>query len=977
MAFDRLTFVGLVATGSDDRDDRVVELAALRTEQGKPAGRFETLADPGVEVPLHVLQLTGIEPADLADRPDSREATRDMLDFVVDSVVVAWNAEAMRGFLRPGRGKVFVNLMLDVQELARIVLPTLENYQFDTILRHFEPDAPSTVRAMARAEATAQMWTGLLAALGEYDQAVLQAINRLVEPLDCPLKRVFHDADWAKVKDFRYAIEKDLVENLPDFTDLHKSANRKKEKDKEPAPRTELDVERIGELFGADGPFAKALPSYEPRPEQVKMARTVAEAFNTDRHAMIEAGTGTGKSLAYLVPAVCWAKRNREQIVISTNTKNLQEQLFNQDVPLVRRALDEDFSAAIIKGRANYICPRKLAYLLSEAERELSENDRLALLPILTWISRTATGDISENSGFLASPAPGLWPRLYSTGAECFNRRCRQFRQCFLMRARALALAADLVIANHSVVFSEMGLPSPVLPEYKRLVFDEAHNIEAVATEHLGRRIDRWRFTGFLDRLFRRGRVGSARGLLANIAYWMTAGDRVVRSSEKDILEQLEQCSKLVPVVQEAGQMFLNALSLAFGGKRDERVRYRAEDRPDEVWEQIIYEKKAAVSALADLTSRLRSVHDKLDEIEGDRDFLYRLDFVRELGSHLEQAQELSQDIEFVVAGDDENYVYWAEQDASGPYYSLAAAPIDISLVMLENLYDQKESIIFASATLTVGNRFDFLSERIGTGLLEEERIIECDVGTPFDYDRQVLLCVPTFLPEPGPNGGTFEQQLTDLLIDLHTATRGRGLVLFTSYQMLNMVYPDVKRGVESAGYPVLGQGHDGGRDQLTSVFRRVVHSVLLGTHSFWEGVDVPGESLSCLTIAKLPFAVFTDPIVAARCEAVEHSGRNAFMHYSVPSAVVRLRQGFGRLIRHRNDRGVVILADRRVLTRQYGRQFLSSLPARHQAFGNKRMMIETVRRFLDGPTAEAASPEPPRRRTRASTSSRPAAPPL
>ncbi len=948
MAFERLVFVDIKTTGPDVSGDEIIDFAAIRVDGGAVVDSFSQLADPFVPIPPHVTAMTGITQDDVDDCANSREAAKQFAAFVGDDVLVAHNADTVDEFLRGRAGRSFDNMILDSRELARIVLPTLEHHDLETVAGHFQIAMADVRRARDDAQAIADVWQGLIERLGKIRLSVLQAVNRIVDPIDWDLKPLFAAVEDDKLSSLSDVVDGNITQIFDDFSEILKSARKPKgdEDDDQTDGRELLDLDSLGGMFDSDGTLAEQLPNYETRPEQIEMVRAVADAYNTNRHLMIEAGTGTGKSLAYLVPSIYWAKRNGEHVIISTNTKNLQEQLFRKDIPLLKKALDEPFKAAMIKGRANYLCVRRFHYALDEADRELSEPERLALVPVITWAADTASGDISENSAFMRSKMSTLWARLYSTGTECFGRGCKHFRRCFLAKARAISMAADVVIANHSVVFSEMGIPSPVLPKYKRIVFDEAHNIENVATEHLGCRVNMWRFRSILDRLHRRTRA-AGRGLLTNIFYRMKTGGKL-GEREKRIGENISKATELVAPAVDTAEMFLDSLGALFGRGGKERVRYRAEDRDEQVWEVILQQKMRTVGTLADLTRRLQSIRDALEEMEVDKDFEYRADFVRELSGRLEDCEELSRDVEFLTKADDETFVYWVEAESGKQAYSIAAAPIDISQVMQANFYDQKESIILCSATLTVNNRFDFLKERIGTLSLGGDRLVEHNLGTGFDYNRQVLLCVPTFLPEPGPRGGGFEEQFTQFLIDLYLATKGRGLTLFTSYSMLNAVYPAVKQELQAMGITVLGQGHDGERDQITAVFRRVINSVMLGTHSFWEGVDLPGDTLSCLTIAKLPFAVFTDPVVEARCEAVEKSGRNAFTCYSTPSAVIRLRQGFGRLIRHKTDRGVVIVADKRIITRRYGRQFLNSLPARHTAYGNKSQMIEQIVRFLD-----------------------------
>jgi ATP-dependent DNA helicase DinG len=326
----------------------------------------------------------------------------------------------------------------------------------------------------------------------------------------------------------------------------------------------------------------------------------------------------------------------------------------------------------------------------------------------------------------------------------------------------------------------------------------------------------------------------------------------------------------------------------------------------------------------------------------------YTREFQREIQFQVGLLTELMSDIEFVSGGAEENYVFWASRmQGRHVQHEMAAAPLDISIMMQENFFNPKRTVVLSSATLSVDHRFDFILERLGAAGLPRERILCKDVGSAFDFEKQTLLCIPKFLPEPRDNAGQFEEQLAELLAEMFTASAGRGMTLFTSYEMLNAVYPLVKERLEAEDILVLGQGKDGARDAIASLFQRDISSVLLGTQSFWEGVDFAGETLSLLVIAKLPFHVFTEPIIQARCELLAAKGMDPFLHYTLPSAVIRLKQGFGRLIRTRTDRGIVVICDRRLLTQRYGQAFLRSLPRRHLACANKEEIVETIRRFL------------------------------
>jgi len=706
-----------------------------------------------------------------------------------------------------------------------------------------------------------------------------------------------------------------------------------------------LDVSEVARVFKKDGLLNRAHPAHEHRPEQNRMVEAVRDAFNNDRILLVEAGTGVGKSLAYLVPSILWARLNKEKVVVSTNTKNLQEQLYQKDIPLLRDTLDTDFDAAIIKGRGNYLCVRKFLYLLREFERELSPEERTAILPMVVWFPETDTGDLAENTGFLAGRSAELRPRVTTRTDECVGPKCRYWRSCFVRLARARALRSDLIIANHAVVFSEMGLENVVLPAHRRIVFDEAHNVENVATEHLARKASPLRVLPVLGRLNRPRRDGTGSGLLASLRFQIgRAGDALKPATAEGLSQQIEPVVRTMETVSHRVEDFSSTVGRLFDNPRDGRIRYTAKTVPPG-WDQVRAASEALGESLADLIRKVGGLERSMESIGGDIPESQNL--VAEMATASMNLEDFAADLAFCIAADEEEYVYWAEYDAfRGTDHGLHAAPLDIRSVMEANVYDKMRTVLFSSATLTVDGRFDFMRSRLGLDGLTPARLTEIDVGTSFDFPKQSLLGVVNFLSEPRDTD-SFTRGFCETVIDVLRATKGRSLVLFTSHRMLRESQPVIKQALEPEGILVLAQGIDGERSQLARIFQENVSSVLLGTQSFWEGVDIVGEALSCLILAKLPFQVHTDPIVEARCELIESQGGNAFYEYTIPTAVIRLKQGFGRLIRTRADRGVVIIADRRVVTRNYGRPFLRSLPAPARTFRDVEELIGGVRGFL------------------------------
>ena len=661
------------------------------------------------------------------------------------------------------------------------------------------------------------------------------------------------------------------------------------------------------------------------------------------------------------MPAIEWAVTNGTPVVVSTNTKNLQSQLFEKDIPLLQRMLGKPFKAALIRGRSNYLCLRKLLHAIDESGVSLALEERWPLVQVLVWLQHTLSGDMNELVEWDQMRQAGLGGVLTSSSEECAGRACRHYRRCFLRRARAHSLAADVVVANHALVFAELGPRSPALPPYQHIIFDEAHNLEEAATRHFSTELSLSRLRFLLRRLGRPGRRGKGAepkprrsgmaGLLGGVVMYVEGG---AFTGEQAVREKIvAACGEAARSARDAerfGEILFGTLAelLEPDGRRRESLRLDKLKPTPPRWEQVMEERRAMLEQVESTAKSLDGVTATI--VESDPDGLgFHQESVTDIDALGASLREFTADAIFATDLKDENFVYWVER--ARPQQGGArvwAAPVAIGARLCESLYLQKRACIFASATLSVRGSFEFLKRRLGLSLLGEDQIRTLDVGTPYDYASQCRVVVPMFLPEHGA-GSEFDPAFGALLAQLFEATRGRALVLFTSYESLRKSRDHVLAAAGSHASQVLAQGDAGSREAITEAFREDVHSVLLGTHSFWEGVDLAGETLSCLVMARLPFGVFTDPLIAARCERIEAEGGSAFSQYSLPSAVIRFRQGFGRLIRHREDRGVVIVADRRIVSKGYGKWFRASIPASISRAFDPEQLLEQVRDFLDG----------------------------
>ncbi|MBP5233517.1 MAG: DEAD/DEAH box helicase, partial [Planctomycetes bacterium] len=933
-------------------------------ENGEVKAQFSRLARPSRPLTPEIIRLTGITPEMVEGAPPLNEVLDAFLDFLPPGVpCVAHNASFERTFLgNTGRPRLRNACYIDTVGLARIAFPELESHSQGYLCEVLGIANPDAHRALADALALAEIWNRIRAALRRLPLALVAEMNQLLAP---------HNGH-PYVEYFR-ALEEEIAAGATplesDFLALYPESNlRAAAPGDDPATKEKwvrLDRRKVEWVFGADGPLAKTFERFEPRPGQVAMAGEVVEAFNRGGHLLVEAGTGTGKSLAYLIPAVLWARENGAPVVISTNTKNLQEQLYEKDAALVKKALGLDFNAALLKGRGNYLCLRKLFYLLRQGEFELDLDDRMQLLTLLSWSIRTKSGDISES---ILNGRPGfgrLWIKLCSTGEDCLGRKCKQYRRCFLRKARSAAMQAQIVIANHSLVFSEMGSANPALPPFQQLIFDEAHNLEDAATSHLSVEVSPSNLDMVIGRVFRYGRKRARTGLLPSLSDKLASNTLISAALREQALRHADEALAAAEKVAPAGEEFFARLDAIRTAHPDApaTLRFTKGTQRADLWEPALAAKTALAAAIGGVLAQLALLVEDVKQI-AEEDVPAQVEFVHDLGAAESMLRQFGDDLEFAMAGDNEEYVYWLERLSGKPGdVKAVAAPINVGTLLHDRLYAQKRNIVFCSATMTVNHKFAFLKERLGIGLLEADSLREFDAGTPFDYPAQCRILTPSFLPEPGEKGRDYTKELSELLLEIIRSTAGRALGLFTSYEMLTRVFHYLSREMVRDGIKLLAQGQSGSRKNITSIFQHDIHSVLLGTHSFWEGVDVVGESLSCVIIARLPFGAVGDPLNEARCEYIEKHGGNAFMHYSLPTAVIRFRQGFGRLIRHRHDRGVVVVADRRIVAKRYGQHFQNSVPCKTEEIPDRDKFLRLLREFLPapgGPGQEAAPGKQP-----------------
>jgi ATP-dependent DNA helicase DinG len=704
-----------------------------------------------------------------------------------------------------------------------------------------------------------------------------------------------------------------------------------------------LDVDELAAGLGPKGALSRIYPLFEERPSQVAMLRRVSEAFNHDEICAAEAGTGVGKSLAYLIPAVAWAIQNGERVVVSTNTINLQQQLVEKDIPLAKKVLGEDPKVVLVKGRGNYLCQHRLNEALEEMS--LFEERDPDLLAIREWARTTETGSRTDLSFY---PTDETWSKVCSEADACLGLRCGHREGCFVLKARRDAASAQIIIANHHLLFADLafrlagpGFDDPaVLPPFRRIIFDEAHNVEKAATSFFSKSFSRFMILRFLGRLHRK-RKGKITGHFPALS-------RLLGSPAL-----LKRVPSLIRAVQERAEELDAAVLELFAGESS--LLLDAGTMPDF--------RAAAAGALGNLSFSIRELADSFDEVFEQIEALgagkaKRSDSLQEtmIWDCRVQLSRLSgiADICDRFRGEEVGFndIFWLEALASRrgsgedreSSVRLVITPLSIGPLMQEAVYEPIRTAVFTSATLTVAGSFAYWAGRIGLKEGEGREPVFRSFPSPFNYQDQVLLGIPT--DSPAPDSPQHREFLSRFVTKALLASRGAGLVLFTSYSLLRDVHAAALPELSRAGIRLLKQGDDD-RARLLDSFRAERSSVLFATDSFWEGVDAPGDTLQMVILCRLPFRVPTEPILRARMAAIEERGGNPFGELSLPDAVMRMRQGFGRLMRRHDDTGVVLILDPRTVTKQYGSVFLESLPMTQRCIAPAAEVMKAVRGFF------------------------------
>lgn len=912
---NRFVVVDLETTGNaPKKGDKLIQFAAVVVENGEIVEQFSSLVNPGREIPLFIEELTGLSDEMVRDAPAFEEIAPKVLTLLEDAYFVAHNVLFDLSFLQEELVNAgyegFLGPVLDTVEMSRFLFPTYDSYKLNELairegLNHERPH-----QADSDAYVTAELLIILLKRLWNLPQVTLEQLHKLSGGLKSDVALLLDDMLLEKER---------TIEELPYGLERHRGIvlkgfeNKKEQTTPSSIPYPQQDEEKEAML-------QKAFHEYEKRSGQFKMMDSVFHAFSDQKHALIEAGTGVGKSIGYLLPAAFFGNARNEPIVISTHTTQLQEQLLNKDIPYLERMLPFEINTVLLKGRSHYISLAKFEQTLKEEDDNY--DTCLTKMQVLIWLLETDTGDRDELN--LSSGGLIYWNKIKNDDAAYFQHKS-WMNYDFYLRARKAAQTADFIITNHSFLLTDLVSDQSILPRYEYCVLDEGHHFEKAAGKYFGSSLD------YLDIRI----LLSQFGLYEQKQYHYQLEQLLKEKASELKLESKHsfEVNRLFGELTYEMDEFFRTVAL-FATKKVKhssamsRITYRLkEEEKSKEWSALKACGERFYFIIKDLMDYLKECLDAFAKnaivLSNEQKLL-----LQEVSAFRNDLEGLRENLKKLILKPSEENVAWIDVDVRAPQNSttIYAQPVTIAEQLKVEFFNKKKSVVITSATLSVKNSFDYMLRELG---LNEENCHLEQIESPFHYKEQVQLVIPNDLPEINSvSVDEYVAAISEHIISIAEATKGRMLILFTSYDMLRRTYHLMKESGLLEDYVLMGQGITGGsRTRLTRNFQRFDKAILLGTSSFWEGIDIPGEDLSCLIIVRLPFSPPNEPLTEAKCNLIQQNGGNPFSEYSLPEAIIRFKQGFGRLIRSTQDRGFVVVFDKRLYTTSYGKAFLQSIP--------------------------------------------------
>ena len=885
--------IDLETTGLEETAE-IIEIGLCKVEHGEISAKLTYLIKPLHIIPTEITLITGIDNQMVADSPHFEDVKEEILNFIGDKMLIAHNVNFDRTILENHLGYETPNLWADTHDFAKVFLPNLTSYKLVSIGQELQIEASEHHRALADAELCAK--------------ALLIIMNKALGAGAFTLQKI---ANVFNGEDNGFSQLLNLLLNYAVTHSLVGEQNYTVQEEYYPNEKPALSFNNAEIFFHSGGTMSKFLADFQYRPQQISMLRTITEAFLHNKHAVIEAGTGTGKSFAYLLPSLLWAVETDSKVIISTNTIALQEQLYKVDVPFLRKALEYNFTVALSKGRSNYLCYRRLDLYQSQLKTMLW-SEKIFIAQLIYWLSTASNGD--KETLNLNKLEHQYWSNVSSQGETCLVNRCRYFKKCFFMNNRRKCEQSQIIITNHAQLLQDIKLEGSILPQFNHLIIDEAHHLEDEAIKQFTATVDLEMLRKATKQLERSAgivpRILHHLHDVPNFSYIYSNINEINQSLQDDI-EQLDK-------------QLTQTIDFVFTVKQLEKInekRITKKERQSDWWHSLAEYLSQCKNLLSTIHHRLNRIANILESNDSAEDLL------KELNASIAIFKEQDNIIDEFLSEQSEKRVYWLEFNKSswGSNLSLSLAFMDIMPLLKEKLFDKKETVVLTSATLAVKNNLNYTAERF---LLSADEYYSYVTPSPFDYKKQAVLAIPTDNPDYSQiNEYAYADMVIRNLEKIIPAVKGGVLILFTSYSMLNKVYFALKRNPDLAQYNILAHGQDGSRSSILHNLNNADKTIVLGASSFWEGIDVKGDGLTTVVIVKLPFAPPTKPIDSAKLELLQAMGKNGFANYSLPQAILKFRQGCGRLIRTSADWGAIIILDNRIISKSYGQDFMRSLP--------------------------------------------------
>ncbi|MBS4173247.1 ATP-dependent DNA helicase DinG [Bacillus sp. FJAT-49736] len=932
----KFVVVDIETTGnSPKKGERIIQISAVKIENEKIIDQYTTFVNPEILIPPFIEELTGINDHMVMNAPLFEEIAPTLREYLEGYIFVAHNVLFDLPFLQNEFERVgvqpFLGMTIDTVELAKIILPTADSYKLAELAESLSLSHERPHQADSDAIVTAELLLYLLRKAKRLPLVTLEKLADFSIHLKSNIDSLFHNILSEK---------RNHIEDLPHDIEVYRGIALKKKlnsvkvdhyREKPIYPKTADEKEKI---------ISSYIKSYERRAGQFEMMDIVYDSFQNEKVAIVEAGTGTGKSIGYLLPSIYFAYTKKSPVVISTYTVQLQEQLMRKEIRILSNILPFSFKTVLLKGRNHYLNMFKFEQSL--LERDFQYDSLLTKMQILVWLTETVSGDIDELN--LSSGGILLWNRIKHNDWHLTKEKNPWVSRDFYLFAKKSALDADIIITNHAMLFTELAQDVKIFPDFSYLVIDEAHHLEHAARQHLSIKLEYIACKFLLSRL----------GIYEKKQLYF----RLEKLVEKHGITVENHVFEIDFMIQEL-EFALDELFMMFGkfiqsvSKKEQlqpkvKIRLKKDILQGNGWNAVLLGAEQINALMIDVQ---KGIQERLESLNKESEKLNNKDkaIIEEMYGLMSDFEQLRISIIALLLHPLDHYVYWMEGDKRALPNSIIiqAQPVTVQMQLNEKLFEKMKSVFLTSATLSINQSFHYFKEAVGLNLMSN--VIEKQIPSPYDFHKLTKLIIPNDIPEiQQVSLQEYAEVITNHLIGIAQATKGRMLVLFTSYELLRMAHDYMRSSGLLEEFVLIAQGiTSGSRTRLTKNFQRFDKSILFGTSSFWEGVDIPGEDLSCLVIVRLPFSPPDDPITEAINEFYKQSGKNSFTAHSLPEAIIRFKQGFGRLIRRSTDKGVVIVFDRRIETTSYGKAFIKSIPAVQMEHGNLSEIIDKIEKWL------------------------------